>query len=232
MSNRLIFLLGGPIFNAVAEHFVPQAGGKNASIALLLFGNFKKEYLPDYVQPWLERGISKYHVITPQEDGTINVAVALEKISKSSGIFIGGGPTDEYQRLYTVDPIKKVLQAKYRQGIPIAGLSAGAMIIPEICGYGIGEKEDFPVQILPGLGLLKKCIMGPHFTERQVLPKMLHAMVLAKVNTGWGIDEAACAVFKNEKFAGVIGKGVYEITMTESKTKEHRITEKLKVYNI
>jgi cyanophycinase-like exopeptidase len=57
---------------------------------------------------------------------------------------------------------------------------------------------------------------------------MLEAMRQTRISTGWGIDEAACAVFENEKFAGVIGKGMYEITMTNFETKDHRITEKTK----
>lgn len=230
MSSRLLFLIGGPIFEPVAEKFIPAAGGKRANIALLLFSGFKREYLPDYIHPWEERGISKYQVVTPQDDGTINIAVASTRIRESSGIFIGGGPTDEYQKLYATEPIKALLCEKYHHGAPIVGLSAGAMIVPEICAYGLGEKEDLPIQILTGLGLLKNCIIGPHFTERQVLTKMLNAIVQAKVNTGWGIDETACAVFENEVFAGVIGKGVYEITMTDFAKKSYRVRKETRKF--
>jgi cyanophycinase len=230
MSRRLLFLLGGPIFEATAEKFVPAACSKNACIVLLLFNSFKKEYLPEYIQPWEKRGVSKYHIIYPEKDGTMDVSATSEKIREATGIFIGGGPTDEYQKLYATEPIKTLLCEKYRQGVAIAGLSAGAMIVPEMCAYGLGEKEDLPIQILTGLGLLKNCIIGPHFTERQVLPKMLHAMAQTKITSGWGINETACAVFKNEEFAGIIGKEVYEITITTFETKDHRVTEKITVF--
>ncbi len=231
MSPRLLFLLGGPAFDTVAEEFVPIAGGKNASIALLLFSGFKKAYLPDYIQPWKKKGVSRYHVVTPQEDGTIDVEATTAKIREATGIFIGGGPTQEYHRLYATEPIKKVIRECYDKCIPIAGLSAGALIIPEICVVGLGEKNDVPLQILDGLGLITNIIVGPHFTERNVLPFMLKAMSQVKVATGWGIDESACAVFENERFAGVIGKSVYEIIMTDFETKTNQIKEMTKLFS-
>lgn len=230
MLHRLLFLLGGPIFDAVAEEFVPAAGGEDASVVLLLFGGFKEEYLSDYIQPWEKRGISKYQIVIPQSDGTIDIKDALAKIGEASGVFIGGGPTHAYQKLYIIEPIKSSIYEKYRQGIPIAGLSAGAMILPEVCVDGLGEKKDLSLQILEGMDLMRNCIIAPHFTEWNVLPKMLQALAQTNTRKGWGIDDAACAVFKNEDFAGVIGQSVYQVTMRNFSTKDYRIEEKTKVF--
>lgn len=226
MSNRLLFLLGGPAFDTVAEEFVPAAGGSSAFIVLLLFSGFKKEeYLPDYIQPWIKRGVSRYHVVVPREDDTIDMDIELAKIHEATGVFIGGGPTLAYHKLYATEPIKTAIRECYYKGVPIAGMSAGALIIPEICVVGLGEKNDVSLEILDGMGLISNIIVGPHFTERNVLSHMLEAMVQTKIHTGWGIDEPACAVFENGQFIKVLGKSIYEVTISDFKSRTYKILE-------
>jgi len=38
-----------------------------------------------------------------------------------------------------------------------------------------------------------------------------------------GIDDAVCAVFENEVFAGTLGQAVYEIEMLDFKDRAHRL---------
>ena len=122
MSRRLLFLLGGPDFDTVAEEFVPAAGGSSATVVLLLFSGFKKEYLSDYIQPLTKRGLSRYHVVVPHEDRTLDLNNVSAKIRAATGIFIGGGPTLAYHNLYAKGSIKKIIRECYYRGTPIAGM--------------------------------------------------------------------------------------------------------------
>ena len=227
MSHRLLFLLGGSAaFDVVAEEFVPAAGGCDATIALLMQGGRGWEkYVPDYVQPWIRWGASRYYPIAPDENGTLDLDAVSAKLCEATGIFIGGGHTPTYHRLYATEPIRSLLRASYHKGVPIAGVSAGALITPEICMLTPDETDDGSLQIVAGLGLVSDIIIGVHFTELNARPGVLEAMARTRTRTGWGIDEPACAVFEDGEFKGVLGQSVYEIAMSDFETRDYRMVE-------
>ncbi len=227
MPRRLLFLLGGsPAFDVVAEEFVPAAGGRDATIALLMQGGRGWEkYVPEYTEPWIRRDVSRCHPIAPGENGALDLDAASAKLREATGIFIGGGHTPTYHRLYATEPIRSIIRERYRKGVPIAGVSAGALIAPEICVLTPDETDDGSLQIVDGLGLLSDLIVGVHFTELNALPSVLNAMVRTQTRTGWGIDEPACAVFEDGQFRGALGRSVYEIVMTNFETRAYRIVE-------
>lgn len=227
-SRRLLFLLGASAaFDVVAEEFAPAAGGCDSNIALLMQGGRGWEkYVPEYTQPWIQRGVSRYYPIVPREDGTLDLDAISAKLREATGIFIGGGQTLTYHRLYATEPIRSILLESYHKGIPIAGCSAGALIAPEICVVPPDETEDGSIKIVAGLGLVSDLIVGVHFTERKALPSVLEAMVKTQTQTGWGIDEPACAVFEDGQFSHALGRAVYEIVMTDFETKIYKITER------
>ncbi len=69
MPATSLFLLSARSgFDAVAGEFVPAAGGRKASIALLLFSNNDKtpKYVAEYAEPWLKCGIADYSVVMPK----------------------------------------------------------------------------------------------------------------------------------------------------------------------
>jgi cyanophycinase len=224
-SPRLLFLIGGSAaFDVVAEAFVPVSGGRDARIALLLQGGQGWEkYVPEYTQPWVRRGVSRYHAIVPDENGALDVDAACIGLREATGIFIGGGHTPTYHRLYATEPIRSVIREQHGQGIPVGGVSAGASIAPANCTLTPDETDDGTLKIVPGLGLIGDIIVGVHFTEWDALPDVLEAMSRTQTQAGWGIDEPACAVFEDSQFKGALGQGVYEIVMTDFETKSHRM---------
>jgi len=234
MSHGLLFLLGGSAaFDVAAEEFVPAAGGCDATIVLLMQGGRGWEkYISEYTQPWTRRGVSRYYPIVPGEDGTLDLDAVSARLREATGIFIGGGHTPTYHRLYATEPIRSILRERYHRGIPIAGCSAGAVIAPEICALTPDETDDASLRIVAGLGLVSDLIVGVHFTERNALPSVLEVMAKTETQTGWGIDEPACAVFEDGQFKRVLGRGVYEIVMTDFETKTYRMTECAALYTI
>jgi len=226
-SRRFLFLLGGSAaFDVTAEEFVPAAGGRDATIALLLQGGEGWEkYLPEYTQPWMRRGVTRYCPIVPGEDGTLDLDAALARLREATGIFIGGGHTPTYHCLYATEPIRTLVRSSYQRGIPVAGMSAGALIAPEICAIPPEDTGDNSVRILPGLGLISDVIIGVHFTELSALPGVLEAMAKTRTPTGWGINEAACAMFENDRFKRSLGQPVHEIIMTDTETGTYRVSK-------
>lgn len=229
MPRRLLFLLGGSAaFEAAAEEFVPAAGGCDATVALLMQGGREwQKYVPEYTQPWIRRGVSRCYPIAPDENGALDLDAVSAKLREATGIFIGGGYTPTYHRLYATEPIRGIIRDSYHKGVPIAGVSAGALIAFEICVLPPDETEDGSLQVVPGLGLVSDVIVGVHFTESNALPVVLEAMARTQTRTGWGIDGPACAVFEDGQFRGTLGQSVYEIVMIDFETRAYRMTELL-----
>jgi len=229
IPRRLLFLLGGSAaFDVTAEAFVPAAGGRDATIVLLLQGGKGWEkYLSEYTRPWTRRGVTRYCPIVPGEDGTLDLDAASAKLREATGIFIGGGHTPTYHHLYATEPIRTLIRSSYQRGIPVAGVSAGALIAPEICVIPPEDTGDDSVRILPGLGLISDVIIGVHFTELNALPGVLEAMAKTRTPTGWGIDEAACALFEDGRFKRSLGQPIHEIAMVDFETKTHTINERV-----
>jgi len=227
VSNTLLFLLGGSAaFDAAAQAFVPAAGGRDAMIALLIQGGSGCEkYVPEYTGPWARRGASQYQVVAPDKDGKLDLDAASAKLRRATGIFIGGGHTPTYHRLYATEPIRSIIRERYNLGVPVAGCSAGALIAPQIAVLTSDETGDDSIHTPAGLGLASGLVVGVHFTELNALPYLLEAMVQTHTRIGWGIDDPACAAFENGRFKGSLGQFVHEIKMTDFETKTYTTTK-------
>jgi len=221
-------LLGGSAaFDVVTEEFVPAAGGRDATIALLLQGGAGWEkYVPGYIQPWIQRGVSQYHPIAPDENGDWDLDTISARLCEATGIFIGGGHTPTYHRLYATEPLRSIIRERYHQGVPVAGVSAGVLIAPENCVLTSDETGDTTLNVVAGLGLVSNIIVGVHFTEQKGLPHLLDAMAQTRTRIGWGIDDSACAMFEDGQFKKTLGRSVYEIVMSDFETKAHRMKER------
>lgn len=225
MKTRLYLLGGNAAFDVTADEFVLAAGGHDARIALLLQGGRDWEkYVPEYTRPWSARGVSRYDVIVPDDHGRLNLDDVVAKLENATGIFIGGGNTAIYRRVYVSDPVRAILRKRYARGIPMAGCSAGALIAPKTCAFHPGESDGESL-VAEGLGLVSDLLVGVHFKSDDVLPNLLAAMAASHTRTAWGIEETACVVLENEKFARVLGRAAYEIVMTDFDRKLYHLLE-------
>jgi cyanophycinase len=222
---------GMPAWEKVAGHFVRAAGGLSARTVILLPGGLRTiQSLPDYTGPLRRLGLTGAEGIFPEKSKDLDLERAVRHIQKADGILAGGGPTPVYQQMFATDPLLTLIRNRYENGAPYAGLSAGALIAPAKNVYSEGEIDGADLKVFSGLGLVGGFIVDVHFTERRRLPSMLEAMAMTGVFQGWGVDEGACAVFRDGAFAGIIGRGVYQVELTSLKTKKHKIAEATKEY--
>lgn len=219
MGKRLLFLLGGTdagILDKVAEEFVPAAGGREANLALLMMGGERwEDHVPEFTNPWIKRGVKQYHTIVPGADGNLEIDDAGRKISEVSGIFIAGGHTPTYHRLYAAEPMRSLIRRRYQEGMPIAGVSAGALILPEICVLASERLDRKEWCVAEGLGLIRDLLIGVHFSSRDALPIVLKFMQQTQTPRALGLDDGACGVFENEQLQRILGQEAYEIIMTD-----------------
>jgi cyanophycinase len=180
-----------------------------------------ERWLPMYQDPWLAAGVSQVVPILPQADGSLDEA-ALDGLRRATGIFMCGGDTRVYQRIYAQGPAKAIIQEAYAAGVPYAGLSAGAILAPArgpVWGdrlttatnrFQFGGAEgrcDAELQIEAGLGLMGDLLVEPHFSEEGGFPRLVAGMELTGASRGLGIDETICTVIEDEQRLSVLGEG-------------------------
>ena len=225
-ARKVLFLLGGgdAIFDQVAAEFVPLAGGTDARIALLLGGKPGwEDYVSQYAEPWIRRGVKQQYNIAPNDNGVLDLDTVSARINKATGIFIGGGDTPAYHRLYATEPVRSMIRDRYLAGVPVAGLSAGALIAPDICAIPPDDTGDDSVRIVSGLGLVSGLILGVHYTEWKALPHVVKAMAQTRTAAGIGIDEAACVILENGQTSRVLGRSAFKIGMTDFERETHTV---------
>jgi cyanophycinase len=227
VSSGKLFLLGGDaVLDTVADEFVPAAGGREAVIALLMQGGSDWEkYVPRYAEPWARRGATCYYPIAPDESGELDLEDVSARLQQATGICIGGGHTPTYHRLYATEPLRSLIRERHQAGVPVAGLSAGALIALDVCVFDSDEIERDSPRVVPGLGLAHDLFVEVHFAEWNRLPDLLEAMVQAKMSVGWGIDESACMVVEEGQFRRVLGRSVYKVVMSDFESRAYEMIE-------
>jgi cyanophycinase len=223
-TTRLFLLGGSPAYAVYGDEFVSAAGGARAQIAALVQtrAGWEKHY-DEITQPWRERGASRFTAITPGPDGELDQTNAAAILRDATGIFIGGGHTPTYHRLFATEPIRTLLRDKFYSGAPLAGISAGALIAMKLCQLTPDETLESETQIAPGLSLASGFAVGVHFSEWDALPEVLEVMAMTKTRIGYGIDEPACLVCENGNVSQVLGKTVYRIEMSDFDNRAYQI---------
>ena len=217
VGKTQLFLLGGSqAYSVYANDFVMASGGPNANVAVLVQTRAGWEkHKSEIVAPWQERGVKQFEVIVPNEAGLLNIEEAISILKRATGVFIGGGHTPTYHQLFATEPIRATIRDQYAKGIPVAGISAGALIAMGKCQLTPDETGKESLQVVEGLNLANSFIIGVHFTEWDALSEVLDTMKATQTQIGVGIDEPACVVCENGKIVKVLGKSVYRIKMTD-----------------
>ncbi len=222
-QERLAFLMGGyPAFELSADLFVTACGGSESRIALLFQNaNHEDQHYLEYADPWTKRGAREIALIGRDQSGLFDVAAAIERLDRATGIFIAGGHTPIYHELYGTEPLRSAIHSRYAAGVPFGGISAGAMLAAQKWAMTFEDTGRSVTQ--PGLGIAGG-LVAVHFSEREQLPTALDHMALAGAMTCHGLDESTCAVFRNGELWNVIGSPIHLITMTSTSPRQFAVT--------
>ncbi len=228
MANKtLMFALGGmPAWPLTAGYVVRACRSVYTRFVFLLEGGIKTIHtLPDYSNPLKEWGITDYEAVFPEKGRVFDPKAAQQQIENSRAIVVGGGHTPFYHKLFATEPMRSAIRTQFLGGVPYAGISAGALIAPAKSAFWESEGGSGQERIFEGLGLVDGFQIDVHFTQRQRLAGLVEALALSGQTRGYGIDDAACAVFRDGAFAGMIGSGVYQVELLNPRTRQHRVVE-------
>lgn len=133
---------------------------------------------------------------------------ALDILQRCDGVFITGGNQLRLSTTIGGTSVARLLRRRNADGMPIAGTSAGAAIMPSHMIAG-GEEGSTPhagmVSLAPGLGLFNKIMIDQHFRQRDRIGRLLTALALNPFAVALGIDEDTAAFIGGDNVLEVVG---------------------------
>jgi cyanophycinase len=155
-----------------------------------------------------------------QREDSYNEA-SIRKLEDADIIFFTGGDQLNITSLFGGSPMHELMRRRRKEGVVIAGTSAGAAMMSGSMILG-GRSDSAPkvegVQIGPGLDLLPDAIIDTHFSQRGRHGRLLTAIAHYPQIIGIGLDEQSGIVVKGREFT-VIGGGC--VTVFEGNSVKH-----------
>lgn len=138
----------------------------------------------------------------------------VKELESATGIFMTGGNQLRLSTILGGTPIAQMIRRRNAAGVPVAGTSAGAAIMPEhmIAGGAHGSlPNEQGVTLAPGMGLINKVILDQHFSERNRLGRLLTAISYNPFAVALGIDEDTAAFVDANNVIEVVGSGTITV---------------------
>lgn len=195
------FALGGgnpPITEELLTMWYPaeSEGPLNIVLLTLYRQNWESYVQNKYLMPF--KNIKNCHFRTVLGDRVDDTSI-LKSIEQADLLIIGGGDTLLYHQTYCKEIIKKKILKEYHRGLPIIGLSAGAIIMGE---HIVISPKDNPAGIPiidRGIGIYDDFFIGVHFSKWKDRENLLQAKKKITHKKAFGIDDDAYIVFKESK---------------------------------
>ncbi|MCF7793494.1 MAG: Type 1 glutamine amidotransferase-like domain-containing protein [Candidatus Cloacimonetes bacterium] len=172
MMKRKMFLISDMTdsFQEFCKHFVEACGAEKARIAFLMQGGKDwKKYFDQYEACFRKSEFDDFFPVFPNKNFSFKSEM-LDQLASATGIFVGGGNTFRYIKAYAESPLSDVIRSKYLNGVPYAGLSAGAIISVR-------------------LGFLPGFVIKPHFKQKNRFFELISKMQSEKKEIGLGMDD-------------------------------------------
>jgi cyanophycinase len=209
-----LYLAGG---SEVLSEVARDLEARRVRRLLVLFSDPRswKKAWPDYTRPFSAVGITDLVPFSPPSRSLDAACEALSAaLDRSDGVVIGGGFTPRYQKVYGRERLVSLIQRTCDSGVPVIGISAGALLAPRYCVLYPEETHKERCEVRGGLGLLRDQLVGVAFTERGGRFGPAAGMAMTGISAGWALDKTGCAVFENSTYKYSLGTGIYRIEVS------------------
>lgn len=197
----------------ILEKFVGLCGAEDARILVIPTASLLDETGPAYMAIFEELGAKSRCIPVERREDCFGEEI-LEVLQRSTGVFITGGNQLRLSTIYGGTPVARTLRQMNANGIPLAGTSAGAAIMPEhmiAAGRGGPSPRESGVELAPGLGLTNRVIIDQHFSQRGRMGRLLSALSFNPFVCGLGIDENTAAFIGPDGDAEIVGRGTVTV---------------------
>lgn len=209
MANKHLFLFGGnpPFGEILGRKFADLSLNSKGKIAILFVERKGwKEYMRRYTNVLEANGFTNFVYLPLSLNQT---AQNINELLSCTGIIISGGETELYHKYIVDTEVGIHIKNLYKEGIPVAGFSAGALISPENCVIPPIDNARKQHLFLTGLGLIKDCVISVHYSKWNEEENLKTAISKVEVSIGYGIDDEEGLYFKNGTFSESEGENFY-----------------------
>jgi cyanophycinase len=195
---------------AILSRFVEMAGGASARIAIIPTASSLPDAGQLYVSIFKELGAATAEIVAIDTRHDAADQRLVEIIEDSTGIFMTGGNQIRISAMLGGTRIAEAMAARSREGVPVAGTSAGASVMSSVMiagGRSGGTPKRQLARMSPGLGLIDSVIIDQHFRERNRVGRLVTMVSYNPGLIGLGIDEDTAAIIGADGMIEVIGRG-------------------------
>ena len=198
----------------ILKEFVRLAGGDAAKIVVMTTATDSPEEAAEKYDAVFNRLGAKEvrHVSVCQRADALN-AESIQAVKAASGLFFTGGDQLHITSLMGGTELQKTIFECCKQGLIVAGTSAGAAMMGNSMIVS-GKSDERPhfgaVEMAPGTDLIVGCIIDTHFSQRGRHGRLLTAVAHYPQDLGFGVDEDTAMLIENGKFT-VIGAGAVTV---------------------
>jgi len=204
MKPRQIVALGGGGFsmeprNSLLDDFILKLSGKRRpKICFLATASGDAEgYIERFYRAMSRRKCEASHVGLFARTHLDPAKFLL----RQDVIYVGGGNTANMLAIWRVHGVDRALRTAWRQGIILAGISAGANCWFEACStdsFGpLAPSRD-------GLGLLPGSVCPHYDGEKKRRPTLLRFIANGQLPDGFALDDCAAAHFVGRRFVEAV----------------------------
>lgn len=194
----------------ILRRYVEICGGSRAHIAIIPTASKRADTGQRYERVFRDLGAARVTILPFRLRSDCSDARHLAVLDEIDGLFMTGGNQVRLSSIIGDTPVAEKIRARHRDGLHVAGTSAGAAIMPEHMIAG-GESGSIPrvdmVEMAHGLGLTDQLVIDQHFRQRERLGRLLAAVAANPTLVGIGLDEDTGVFIDADNKLEVIGSG-------------------------
>ena len=182
----------------ILREFVAASGGAEARIAVIPTASSLGDAVVEvYDAVFRKLGAAEVVPVRPESREDAHDADLVARLHGATGIFMTGGNQLKLSSIISGTPLGEAIHEAHRDGVVVAGTSAGASIqsshMVAFGGPGATPKQRM-TQVAAGLGLLESAVIDQHFDQRNRYGRLLMIVAQSPQLLGIGVDEDTAAV--------------------------------------
>ena len=198
----------------ILSEFVAASGGTEARIAVIpTASSLGDEVVEVYDAVFRRLGACEVVPVRPESREDAHGSELVASLHGATGIFMTGGNQLKLSAVISGTPLAEAIVEAHRDGVVVAGTSAGASIqsshMVAFGGPGATPKQRM-TQVAAGLGLVESVVIDQHFDQRNRYGRLLMIVSQSPQLLGIGVDEDTAAVVTEEgghQVMRVLGRG-------------------------
>ena len=171
--------------------------------------NQEEEAKKKYDAMFRRKGVRHVETVNISERTHAFDEASVKKVERAHAFFFTGGDQQYVTALMGGSPVDLMMKERIKEGILLAGTSAGAAMMSGamiLGGGGSTAPRVGGVELGPGMNLIPDTIIDTHFSQRGRHGRLLTAIAHDPQLLGLGIDERTAMRLQGKEFR-VLGNG-------------------------